>query len=63
MGIQLKQLVTFTFNNSLKWEVIDGLNLIGRAIVSKNDGDENEENKIVYVRDWDNEIMRGTYFP
>ena len=62
-GNTTKTTGNFTFNNSLKWEILSGLNLIGRAIVSKNDGDENEENKVVYVRDWDNEIMRGTYFP
>lgn len=52
-----------TVNNTLNWEVIKGLNIIGRAIISKRDGDENEENKIVYERNWDNEIVRGQYAP
>ena len=53
----------FTINNTLKWEVIDGLNLIGKVIVSKRDGDESREGKIVHERNWDNVVIRQQYAP
>jgi TonB-linked SusC/RagA family outer membrane protein len=62
-GITTKTTGDITINNTLKWEVIKGLNIVGRAIISKRDGDENEENKIVYERNWDNQIQRGQYAP
>jgi TonB-linked SusC/RagA family outer membrane protein len=44
----------FTFNNQLTWEVIKGLNLIGRAVVRKNDGDNYIVQKMIYNYNWDN---------
>ncbi len=44
---------SFTFNNQLKWQIIDGLNIIGRAIVRKNDYDRDVRYKMLYSYNWD----------
>ncbi len=44
----------FTFNNQLHWQVIDGLNIYGRAVVRKSDSDKDVENKMLYSYNWDN---------
>lgn len=44
----------FTINNMLTWQVIDGLNIIGRAVVRKNDSDRFSEYKTLYMYNWDN---------
>lgn len=44
----------FTFNNQLRWQVIDGLNLTGRAIVRKSDADEYIVQKMLYSYNWEN---------
>lgn len=44
---------SFTFNNSLIWQVIDGLNIIGRAIVRKSDADKNIINKYTPIYNWE----------
>ncbi|WP_255491349.1 SusC/RagA family TonB-linked outer membrane protein [Dysgonomonas sp. ZJ279] len=43
----------FTINNQLRWKVIDGLNLIGRAVVRKNDSDKYSAMKMLYSYNWD----------
>lgn len=42
----------FTFNNSLTWQIIDGLNLIGRATIRKSDADEYRVMKGIYYNNW-----------
>ncbi len=44
----------FTINNQLTWQIIDGLNLIGRAIVRKLDSDNYGEYKTLYLYNWEN---------
>ena len=44
----------FTINNQLSWQPIEGLNLIGRAIVRKRDQDKNVINKMIYSYNWEN---------
>ncbi|MFV0420340.1 MAG: SusC/RagA family TonB-linked outer membrane protein [Dysgonomonas sp.] len=48
----------FTFNNQLRWQVVDGLNLIGRAVVRKSDADEYIVQKMLYSHNWENENHR-----
>ncbi len=43
----------FTINNQLRWKVIDGLNLIGRAVIRKNDSDKYSAMKMLYSYNWD----------
>lgn len=45
---------SFTFNNSLTWNVIDGLNVIGRAIVRKSDADKDIIFKYTPIYNWEN---------
>lgn len=45
---------SFTFNNSLTWNVIDGLNVIGRAIVRKSDADKDIVFKYTPIYNWEN---------
>jgi len=45
---------SFTFNNSLTWNVIDGLNIIGRAIVRKSDADKDVIFKYTPIYNWEN---------
>lgn len=54
---------TITVNNTLRWKIIDGLNLIGKIMISKRDGDESIEGKMVYERNWDDQISRLQYAP
>ncbi len=44
----------FTFNTSLKWNVVEGLNIIGRAVVRKEDADKYSVMKMLYSYNWDN---------
>lgn len=44
----------FTFNNQLTWQIVKGLNLIGRAVVRKTDGDSYIVQKMIYNYNWDN---------
>lgn len=44
----------FTINNALTWQVIDGLNIIGRAVIRKKDSDRFNENKTLYLYNWEN---------
>ncbi|WP_029906830.1 TonB-dependent receptor [Prevotella sp. 10(H)] len=44
----------FTINNQLRWQVIDGLNILGRAVIRKADNDKNIVNKSIYARNWEN---------
>ena len=48
-----------TINNQLRWKVIDGLQLVGQAVIRKYDQDENVTNKkIIKLQDWDNNKIR-----
>ncbi len=42
-----------TFNNQLNLKIVDGLNLIGRAVISKRDADNHIVQKEMYMRNWD----------
>ena len=53
-GNTTKTTGNFTINNMLTWQVIDGLNLIGRAVIRKNDSDRFCEYKTLYLYNWDN---------
>lgn len=44
----------FTFNTALTWKIMDGLNLIGRAVVRKEDADKYCVMKMLYSYNWDN---------
>lgn len=52
-GLSQKTSGNFTFNNQLRWQVIDGLNIIGQAVIRKTDYDKNVVNKLIYSRNWD----------
>lgn len=49
----------FTFNNALTWNPIDGLNIIGRAVVRKSDMDEYAVMKYIEMINWEGK-MTGT---
>lgn len=53
-GNTTKTTGNFTINNMLTWQVIDGLNIIGRAVIRKNDSDRFCEYKTLYMYNWDN---------
>lgn len=53
----------FTFNNSLTWKVIDGLNIIGRAVIRKSDADEYSSMKYIEYSYWDNEYGGRNWTP
>lgn len=53
----------FTFNNSLTWKIVDGLNLIGRATIRKSDADEYRVMKGIYYNNWLNENSGKNRFP
>ncbi|UGU15443.1 TonB-dependent receptor [Sinomicrobium kalidii] len=44
----------FTLNNQLSWKVTDELNLVGRAVIRKSDGDEYIVQKRIYEYNWEN---------
>lgn len=52
-GLSNKTTGNFTFNNQLRWSVFDGLNLIGQAVVRKNDYDKSVVNKMIYSYNWE----------
>lgn len=62
-GIANKTTTNFTINNQLKWNIIDGLNLIGQAVIRKYDSDENITNKSIVNYDWDNNYVREKRTP
>src|SRR5690606_21122872 len=41
-----------TFNNQLTWNILEGLDLVGRAIVRKYDRDNYIAQKMLYSRNW-----------
>jgi TonB-linked SusC/RagA family outer membrane protein len=53
----------FTFNNSLTWKIVDGLNLIGRATMRKSDADEYRVMKGIYYNNWLDENSGRNRFP
>uniref|UniRef100_UPI002AA622CC SusC/RagA family TonB-linked outer membrane protein n=1 Tax=uncultured Sunxiuqinia sp. TaxID=1573825 RepID=UPI002AA622CC len=53
----------FTFNNQLNWQPIEGLNLVGRAIVRKSDQDKSIINKMIYSHNWNNVNHRTARTP
>lgn len=52
-GMSTRTTGNFTFNNQLRWTILDGLNLIGQAVVRKYDYDKTVENKLIYSYNWD----------
>lgn len=44
----------FTINNQLRWQIIEGLNVIGRAVIRKSDADKYIVQKMLYSYNWDN---------
>lgn len=44
----------FTINNQLSWQPLEGLNIIGRAVIRKSDEDKNIINKMIYSYNWSN---------
>lgn len=42
-----------TVNNQLSWQIVKGLNLIGRAVVRKTDGDSYIVQKMIYNYNWE----------
>jgi len=44
----------FTVNNQLRWQIMDGLNLIGRAAIRKYDTDQDIVQKKIYSYNWEN---------
>lgn len=53
-GVSKLTTANFTFNNQLRWQIIDGLNIVGRAVIRKSDSDKSIINKIIYSYNWDN---------
>lgn len=62
-GLADKTTGNFTINNQLRWKVIDGLNLVGTAVIRKYDTDENITNKYIVNYDWDNNPVRTKRTP
>ena len=52
-----------TVNNQLRWNVIDGLQLVGQAVIRKQDQDENVTNKKIINYDWYNNEVREKRTP
>lgn len=63
MGVSERTSGNITFNNSIRWEVIKGLSVVGRAVISKRDGDETRITKSADQYDWDNNLIRTTNKP
>lgn len=51
-GISELTTANFTFNNQLTWNIVEGLDLVGRAIVRKYDQDNYIAQKMLYSRNW-----------
>lgn len=62
-GMASKTTGNVTVNNQLRWNVIDGLDLVGQAVIRKYDFDENVTNKIVYSRNWEDVNHRTARTP
>ena len=62
-GMASKTTGNVTVNNQLRWNVIDGLDLVGQAVIRKYDFDENVTNKIVYSRNWEDVHHRTARTP
>mgnify|MGYP002592370386 CR=1 FL=1 len=62
-GMANKTTGNVTVNNQLRWNVIDGLDLVGQAVIRKYDFDENVTNKIVYSRNWEDVNHRTARTP
>lgn len=62
-GMANKTTGNVTVNNQLRWNVIDGLDLVGQAVIRKYDFDENVTNKIVYSRNWEDVNHRTAHTP
>lgn len=45
----------FTMNNQLRWKVMDGLNIVGQAVIRKYDDDQDVTNKYIVEWNWENE--------
>lgn len=52
-GMSNKTTGNFTINNQLRLKVIDGLEIIGQAVIRKTDYDKSVINKMIYSRNWD----------
>lgn len=52
-GMSNKNTGNFTFNNQLRWKIIDGLEIVGQAVIRKTDYDKSVVNKLIYSRNWD----------
>ncbi len=48
-GMVNKTTGNITVNNQLRWKVIDGLQLVGQAVIRKYDMDENVTNKKITI--------------
>jgi TonB-linked SusC/RagA family outer membrane protein len=53
-GLSNRTAGNFTVNQQLRWQIIEGLNLIGKAVVRKSDEDKNIIQKEIYNYNWDN---------
>ena len=62
-GMANKTTGNVTVNNQLRWNVIDGLDLVGQAVIRKYDFDENVTNKIIYSRNWEDVNHRTARTP
>ena len=62
-GMASKTTGNVTVNNQLRWNVIDGLDLVGQAVIRKYDFDENVTNKIIYSRNWEDVNHRTARTP
>ena len=62
-GMVNKTTGNITVNNQLRWKVIDGLQLVGQAVIRKYDQDENVTNKKIINYDWDNNEVREKRTP
>lgn len=62
-GMANKTTGNVTVNNLLRWNVIDGLDLVGQAVIRKYDSDENVTNKVIYSRNWEDVNHRTARTP
>ena len=62
-GMVNKTTGNVTVNNQLKWNIFEGLQLVGQAVIRKYDQDENVTNKKIINYDWDNNEVREKRTP
>lgn len=62
-GIVNRTSGNITVNNQLRWDIIEGLQLVGQAVIRKYDYDENVTNKKIINYDWDNNEVREKRTP